>query len=45
VVGVRHGVLKPDQQEIERLRRKLARMKAERDVLKRAATYFARDWL
>jgi transposase len=32
-----HGVLKPEQQEIERLRRELARMKAERDILKRMA--------
>ena len=37
------GVLKPEQQEIERLRRELARMKAERDILKKAAAYFARD--
>ena len=29
-----HGVLKPEQ-EIERLRRELARMKAERDILKK----------
>jgi len=36
-------VLKPEQQEIERLRRELARMKAERDILKKAAAYFARD--
>ena len=28
-----HGVMKPEQQEIERLRRELARMKAERDIL------------
>lgn len=27
----------------ERLRRELARMKAERDILKKAAAYFARD--
>ncbi len=38
-----HGVMKPAQQEIERLRRQLARMKAERDSLKKAAAYFARD--
>ena len=38
-----HGVMKPEQQEIERLRRELARMKAERDILKKAAAYFARD--
>jgi len=31
----RHGVLKPEQQEIERLRRELARMKAERDILEK----------
>jgi transposase len=35
--------MKPEQQEIERLRRELARMKAERDILKKAAAYFARD--
>jgi len=37
------GQMKPEQQEIERLRRELARMKAERDILKKAAAYFARD--
>ena len=29
-----HGMTKPERQEIERLRRELARMKAEREVLK-----------
>ncbi len=29
-----HGVMKPEQQEIERLRRELASMKAQRDILK-----------
>ena len=38
-----HGVLALEQQEIERLRRELARMKAKRDILKKAAAYFARD--
>ena len=38
-----HGIMKPEQQEIERLRRELARMKAERDILKKAAAYFAKD--
>lgn len=38
-----HGNLKPEQQEIERLRRELARMKAERDILKKAAAYFAKE--
>jgi len=31
-----HGAMKPEQQEIERLRRELARMKAERDILKKS---------
>ena len=38
-----HGVMKPESQETERLRRDLARMKAARDILKKAAAYFARD--
>ncbi len=38
-----HGNMRPEQQEIERLRRELARMKAERDILKKAAAYFAKD--
>jgi transposase len=38
-----HGVMKPEQQEIERLRREVAKLKAERDILKKAAAYFARD--
>ena len=31
------GQLKPEQQEIERLRREVAKLKAERDILKKAA--------
>lgn len=38
-----HGNLKPEQLEIERLRRELVRVKAERDILKKAAAYFAKD--
>jgi transposase len=30
-----HGQMKPEQQEIERLRREVAKLKAERDILKR----------
>ncbi len=37
------GQLKPEQQEIEWLRREVAKLKAERDILKKAAAYFARD--
>ncbi len=35
--------MKPEQIEIERLRKKVARLKAERDILEKAAAYFARD--
>ncbi len=38
-----HGQMKPEQLEIERLRREVAKLKAERDILKKAAAYFARD--
>jgi transposase len=38
-----HGIMKQEQQVIERLRRELARMKVERDILKKAAVYFAKD--
>jgi transposase len=29
-----HGQMKPEQQEIERLRREVAKLKPERDILK-----------
>jgi transposase len=38
-----HGQMKPEQQEIDRLRKEVAKLKAERDILKKAAAYFARD--
>jgi transposase len=38
-----HGQMRPEQLEIERLRRENAELKAERDILKKAAAYFARD--
>jgi len=38
-----HGQMKPEQQEIDRLRKEMAKLKAERDVLKKAAVYFARE--
>ncbi len=37
-----HGQMKPEQLEIDRLRREVAKLKAERDILKKAAAYFAR---
>ena len=38
-----HGQLRPEQQEIDRLRREVAKLRGERDILKKAAAYFARD--
>lgn len=41
-----HGqdeAMKPEQQEIERLRREVTKLRAERDILKKAAAYFARE--
>jgi len=37
------GKMKPEQLEIERLRREVQRLKAERDILKKAAAYFAKE--
>ncbi|MBB5985061.1 transposase [Sphingobium sp. B1D3A] len=37
------GQMKPEQLEIDRLRREVAKLKAERDILKKAAAYFAKD--
>src|SRR4029453_17107020 len=38
-----HGQMKPEQLEIERLRREVTKLKAERDILKKAAVYFAKE--
>ena len=38
-----HGQMKPEQAEIERLRKEVTKLKAERDILKKAAAYFAKD--
>ena len=37
------GRMKPEQVEIDRLRKEVARLRAERDILKKAAAFFARD--
>jgi transposase len=37
------GNMKPEQAEIERLKREVQKLKAERDILKKAAAYFAKD--
>ncbi len=38
-----HGQMKPEQLEIERLRKEVAKLKAVRDILKKAAAYFAKE--
>jgi transposase len=38
-----HGQIKPEQLEIARLKREVAKLKAERDILKKAAAYFAKE--
>jgi transposase len=38
-----HCQMKPEQLEIDRLRREVAKLKAERDILKKAAAFFARE--
>ena len=38
-----HGHMNPEQLEIGRLRREVAKLRAERDILKKAAAYFARE--
>lgn len=38
-----HGQMKPEQLEIARLRKEVAKLKAERDILKKAAAFFAKE--
>ena len=40
-----HGQMKPEQAEIARLKREVTKLKAERDILKKAAAYFAKETL
>ncbi len=39
------GQMKPEQEELARLRREVLKLKAERDILKKAAAYFAKESL
>ena len=39
------GRMKPEQGELARLRREVLKLKAERDILKKAAAYFAKESL
>ena len=38
-----HGQMKPEHAEIVRLKREVTKLKAERDILKKAAAYFAKE--
>lgn len=38
-----HGQMKPEQAEIARLKKEVAKLKMERDILKKAAAYFAKE--
>jgi len=38
-----NGQMKPEQLEIAQLKREVAKLKAERDIQKKAAAYFARE--
>jgi transposase-like protein len=38
-----NGRMKPEQLEIAQLKREVAKLKAERDILKKAAAYFAKE--
>ena len=37
------GQMKPEQAEIDRLRKEVAKLKMERDILKKAAAFFAKE--
>lgn len=37
------GQMKPEQAEIARLKKEVAKLKMERDILKKAAAYFAKE--
>lgn len=38
-----HGVMKPEQAELEKLRKEVAKLRMERDILKKAAAFFAKE--
>ena len=41
--GTKNQVVSPEQMELVRLRAELSRVKMERDILKKATVYFAKE--
>ena len=38
-----HGQMKPEAAELDRLRKEVQKLRTERDILKKAAAYFAKE--
>ena len=43
LAGTKDQVVSPEQMELDRLRAELSRVKMERDILKKATVYFAKE--